>query len=383
MDTDFVVVGAGVAGLAAARELVRRGSKVVVLEARNRIGGRIQTATVGGEIVDLGAAWIHGIRGNPIAELARRWKLPFLETDWDCRWFPGADAHRLKMAIAKVERLFGISRKGAVSDVLHAEWRTDPLLRWAVQSEIVGDYGEEPEHISLRHWQDDEEYAGGDWRLPRGYGELVDRLADGFDIRLDCVVRRIEYGRSNVVVETRAGEVFAARRAIVTLPLGVLQAGSVAFDPPLPDRKLEAIRGLRAGVLNRVALVFEKEFWPRGTEVVSQFGSYANLVVSGRALVGLAGGAAARSPEPVAEVLRRLGAPRPSAVALTRWHEDPFSLGAYSGVPPGGTSAHFDTLAESVGPVLFAGEATSRGYRGTVHGAYVSGLRAAREAAEK
>jgi polyamine oxidase len=382
MDADVVVVGAGIAGLAAAGTL-HPDHRVVVLEARPRIGGRIQTETIGGETVDLGAAWIHGIRGNPIAERARRWRLPLVETDWDKRWFPQADARRVGQAVAKVERLFDVSRKGVVSDLLHAEWRTDPILRWAVKSEIVGEYGVEPSSLSLRHWQDDEEFKGGDWRLLRGYGEVVERLAEDLDIRLNCVVRRIEHGKRNVVVETLDGTLVTARRAIITLPLGVLKRGSVLFDPPLPDDKREAIRSLAVGVLNKAALVFDEAFWPRGTDVVSHFGPYANLMVSGRALVGLAGGKDAFGHRPGEDLLRDLGAPKPAAIALTQWEEDPFALGAYSVVPPGSTSDHFETLAEPVGPLLFAGEATSVDYRSTVHGAYLSGLRAAREATEK
>jgi monoamine oxidase len=386
MDADIVVVGAGVAGLTAARELTRKGRQVVVLEARDRIGGRIHTVKVGGETVDLGATWIHGVRGNPVAELARKWTLPHLESEWDLRWFPEADKRRAAQAIEKVERLYRVSRKGAVSDLLHDEWTTDPMLRWAVRSEIIGEHGEDPSKLSLRHWQDDEEFSGGDWRLPRGYGEFVDRLAEGLDIRRGCEVRRIECGRNSVVVETaRSGTFVQARRAVITLPLGVLKAGRVRFDPPLSARKRDAIESLGVGVLNKLTLVFKKPFWPRGTGIVSHLGTYANFVVSGRALVGLAGGDAARAPvpEPVDEVLRSLGAPKPVAVAVTRWHEDPFSFGAYSVVPPGSTSAHFNALAEPEGPLVFAGEATTRGHRGTVHGAYFSGLRAAREAARK
>lgn len=385
MSTDVLVIGAGIAGLAAARELVRKGAGVVVLEARDRIGGRIETRDVGGEVVDLGATWIHGTKGNPIAALAREFSLPLVPTHWDDwkhRWFPEADRRRAQDAADEIEDLFERSKKPAVSDLLPRGWRSDPLMRWAVRSEIIGEYGEEPERLSPRHWQDDEEYDGGDWRLVRGYGELADRLARGLDIRRNCVVRRVEYGRNNVAVETTSTPPFTARRVIVTLPLGVLKAGSVAFDPPLPASKRAAIDRLGVGVLNKAALVFDRPFWPEGTHVVSHLGAYANLVVSGRALIGLAGGDDARSPvpEPVEEVLRALGAPRPVETRITRWHDDPFARGAYTVIPPGASSDDLDVLAEPTGPVLFAGEATEWDYRGTVHGAYVSGLRAAREA---
>ena len=382
MDADVIVVGAGIAGLAAAEKLHKH-HRVIVLEARPRIGGRIHTMNIGGEIVDLGATWIHGIHDNPVAARVRGWKLPKVETDWDSRWFPeaGDEVDAVEEALEEVEELFDVEKKGAVSDLLQGRWRTDRFRRWAVKSEIVGEYGEDPENLSLLHWQDDREFRGGDWRLPRGYGEVAERLADGLDIRLNCVVRRIEYGKQNVVVETtRAGQVFTARRAIITLPLGVLQKGSVEFAPRLPDRKLDAIRGLRAGVLNKVALVFEKDFLPEKVDVVSSFGSYANLIVSGRVLVGLAGGADARSPEPVERLLQRIRAPQPAAVVHARWDDDPYSLGAYSVVPPGSTSRHFKTLAERVGPLIFAGEATDFHCRGTVTGAYRSGHRAADEA---
>jgi polyamine oxidase len=385
MATDVIVVGAGIAGLAAARELVRKGATVVVLEARDRIGGRIHTETVGGEVVDLGATWIHGTRGNPVAALAREFSLPLVPTEWDDwkhRWFPETDPRRARKAADEIEDLFERSKKPTVADLLPRGWRSDPLTRWAVRSEIIGEYGEEPERLSPRHWQDDEEFDGGDWRLPRGYGELVDRLAQGLDIRRGCVVRRIESGRNSVVVETTATEPFMARRAIVTLPLGVLKAGSVTFDPPLPARKQGAINRLGVGVLNKLALVFEKPFWPQGTHVVSHLGAYANFVVCGRTLIGLAGGDDARSPypEPLEDLLRALGAPRPVEMRITRWHDDPFARGAYTVIPPGASSDDLDVLAEPAGPLLFAGEATEWDYRGTVHGAYLSGLRAAGEA---
>jgi len=256
-------------------------------------------------------------------------------------------------------------------------------MRWAVRGEITGEYGEDPERLSLKHWRDDEDFPGGDWLLPRGYSEIADCLATGLDVRRSCVVRRIHCGRNGVLIETNHHS-FGAHKAIITLPLGVLKAGNVEFDPPLPVRKRAAIERLGSGVLNKLALVFEKEFWPRGTLVVSHTGAYANLIVSGRALIGLTGGAAARSPvpEPEEDLLRSHKAPKPIATVLTHWHEDRFACGAYSVVPPGASSSDFDALAEPAGPLLFAGEATDRAYRGTVHGAYLSGLRAAREALE-
>jgi predicted NAD/FAD-dependent oxidoreductase len=171
-----------------------------VLEARDRIGGRIWTERVAGEVVDLGATWIHGTQGNPVAILAREWKLPLVETDWERRWFPAADAGQADYAVEKVERLYRISRKGAVSDIIPPEWRTDPMMRWAVRGEITGEYGEDPERLSLHHWRDDEDFPGGDWLLPRGYCEIADFLATGLDVRRSCVVRRIHCERNGLLI---------------------------------------------------------------------------------------------------------------------------------------------------------------------------------------
>lgn len=376
-----LVVGAGVAGLGAARALSDRGVEAVVLEARDRAGGRVRTERLDGEPVDLGASWVYGTRGNPIFKLARRWRLPLEETDWDRLWFPGVDAGRAIEAIEEVETLYGRRGPGSVADAIPRRWSGDPLLEWALRTEIAGEFGEDPERLSLRHWRDDEEFAGGDRIFPRGFGEWVERLARGLDVRLGQVARVIRQGRDGVAVETERGR-FHAERAIVTLPLGVLKAGSVSFDPPLPERKRHALDRIGVGAFEKLAMAFERPFWPRGTQVVGHRGAMSILMARGRTLVGLVGGDSARAavPEPPDEVLRALGAPPPVACVATRWHDDPFALGSYSVVPPGGTSEDFDALAAPAGRLHFAGEATSRAHRGTVHGAYLSGLRAAREA---
>ncbi len=377
---DVLVIGAGVAGLAAASHLAKHGREAAVLEARDRIGGRIWTARLDGAPVDLGATWVHGMDDNPIAGLARGWGLPLEETDWDRLASPDFDPRRAIEAQKRIEKLYGRHAGESVADAVPREWRGDRLMEWALRAEITCEYGEEPHRLSLKHWRDDEDREGEDGWFPRGYGEVVDRLAEGLDVRTGHVVREIRWGTGGVEAGTDAGT-FRAGHAIVTLPLGVLKAGSVRFEPELPEPKLRAIGGLGTGVLNKLALVFERPFWGKETHVFAREGPYAYMICAGRALVGLVGGDAARGarPEDPEEIVRALGAPRPVASAATRWDEDPFALGAYAVVPPSGTSRFFDDLAESEGRLHFAGEATSRLYRGTVHGAYESGLRAADE----
>ncbi len=375
-----LVVGAGIAGLAAARALADRGVHGVVLEARERIGGRIWTANVAGQPVDLGACWIHGPRGNPIAQLARRWKLPLEKTEWDRIWFPGAPSAHVWEAVIRAKTLTAAVGSGSVAEAIPQHWLSDPLMRWALCYEIAQEYGEDPEHLSLKHWRDDDDFEGGDFMFPRGYGELVGHLGRGLQVRTGHVVQAIRYGGRRVAIETNSGT-YEAERAIVTLPLGVLKVGSVVFDPELPERKQRAIRRLGVGVLNKLAFVFDQPFWPNGTHVVGRYGPYSMLTVHGRTLVGMAGGGVSRLtvPEAPEDVLQSIGAPRPLGTIATRWDEDAFARGATSVVPPGGKSKDFDVLASPSGNLSFAGEATSRAHRGTVHGAYLSGQRAAQE----
>lgn len=379
MKQSVIIIGAGIAGLAAARALTGRGVVPLILEARDRVGGRIWTVSLEREPVDLGASWIHGKRGNPIARLAKKLRLPLEATDWSKLWFPlpGEAVEQAEQALARTEWLYTRRGRLSVAEVIPAAWKDDALMQWALRTMITGEYGADPSGLSLQHWRDDEDFEGSDFLLTRGYGELVTYLAEGLEIRVGQVVQAIRTNRDRVVIETVNG-VFDAEYAILTLPLGVLKQGSVFFDPRLPDNKQRAIERLGLGVLNKLVLVFERPFWPQGTQVIGHRGAYSFFIVRDRMLVGLVGGEAARLevPEALENVLRGLGAPRPLACVATNWHDDPFARGAVSVVAPGGTSKDFEALRAPVDRLLFAGEATSRAHRGTVHGAYLTGRRA-------
>jgi polyamine oxidase len=375
-----VIIGAGIAGLSAARVLADHGLKPIVLEARERIGGRIWTVNLGGDPIDLGASWIHGPHGNPITALAREARVSIKNTDWDQIWFPGSKPGKARRAMAQARRLFSSGGRGSVANAIPRAWLCDPFMRWALRTMIAGEYGADAGALSLRHWRDDYDFDGGDYLVTGGFVKIVEHLAKRLDIRIFHRVKAIRHDKDGVVVDTNKGTIHADY-AIVALPLGVLKAGSVAFDPPLPESKQQAIKRLGIGVLNKLALTFKRPFWPKKTQAIGHHGPYSIFVVQGRTLVGLVGGAAARTgvPEAPENILGALGAPWPASHIVTNWHDDPFALGAISIVAPGGTSADFDTLAAKVGRLFFAGEATSRTHRGTVHGAYLSGQRAAIE----
>jgi monoamine oxidase len=421
---DVIVVGAGIAGLAAARRLKSQGASVLILEARNRIGGRVWTDTsMPGVSLDLGASWIQGTSGNPITSLARSFSLRTSPTnfenialyDFSGRRLDDADVARVetnyRSLLQRVEKLRDsmrgegredISLQAGFDRVLAARNLTDKEraeLNFAIHAEIEDEYAADAAELSLFNWDQDEEFGGSSEFFPAGFGQIANGLARGLDIRLATPVARIEYSDRGVVIKTLK-ESFTADRVIVTLPLGVLKRGLITFSPGLPEQKLTTIHRLGMGTLNKVYLRFPKVFWPKENDVLGvvsqargQWGEWINYFrYTGQPiLLGFNSGKYARDLEALANhditeaamnALRGIygrSMPDPIDVVITRWATDPFTLGAYSSIPPRSSGKDYDTLAAPVGDrVFFAGEATSRIYPATVHGAFLSGEREAR-----
>ena len=398
------MVGAGMAGLAAARRLSDGGMRVTVLEARERIGGRVWTDMSLGVPIDLGAAWIHGTEGNPIVGLAHHAGARTVETDFfDVVVYDSGrivNANDVKDSFAAwddiVTKLYALSH-GAAEDASLADGLAavadlaDPLIAWCVRSAIVAEYAADPDQLSLRWFGFEEEMDGPDLILPGGYLQLARHLARGLTIRLGTVVTRIVHDDARVRVQTSTGPV-EADRAIVTVPLGVLKAQTIDFDPPLPETKRQAIDRLGFGVLDKVILAFDHPFWPESPDMVGLLGNtqpLGDLVnclsFTGRPLlVGIRGGEGARSREAlsdrdaVEQVRAAINAPEPAGAVVTRWAADPYARGSYSHVAVGSSPEDLRTLAQPASErLLFAGEATHEKYYATVHGAYLSGLREA------
>jgi len=399
----IVVVGAGMSGLAAARRLADAGMDVTVLEARDRIGGRTWTNTSLGVPIDLGGAWIHGPEGNPLTELADQAGAKRVETDFD-RPVVYQDGRELSSEVVQdtLKRWQDITKalaplseeagedESVATGLAEVADMNDPLIQWAVASEIVGEYATDPDELSLKYYLGEGEFGGGDFILPGGYQQLTQHLAKGLTIKLSTEVTKITHSGSAVRIETSQGG-FDADRVIVTIPLGVLKAGTIAFDPPLPDEKQAAIAKLGFGLLDKVVLKFDQPFWP-DADVIGLAGSDqpVSMLINGETfadaplLVGLRGGRDARAREAlndqdaVAQVVAALKAPNPTGSLVTRWAEDPFARGSYSFVAVGSSPDDMEVLGEPVGErLLFAGEATNPEYFATVHGAYLSGVREA------
>lgn len=409
-----IVLGAGMAGLAAAQTLAAAGISVVVLEARDRLGGRIVTDRTWGIPLDLGAAWIHGSDNNPLMGLMKQSQAtPFVTQDDAVLVYN----HRGKRISDRLLDEGEEQYENLLDDVLDlAEARgkdmsildalmeldpdilDDPLMVYQLSAYLEFDLGGAIETLSARYWDSDEVFDGEDVILKDGFDRLITTLAKGLDVRFQQVVTQVTFTDTDVTIVTNQGE-WKGERVICTLPLGVLQSGDVQFSPTLPKAMTQAWQAVRMGRVNRVCLEFESVFWDKEIHYFGYFapekGQYPyflNLYPTYQfpGLVAFAVGSYAQQMEQqtdetiVAEIRDHLktmfgrSIPEPRRVQITRWGADPFAKGSYSYIAVGAKPKDFKTMGLPVNDRLFfAGEHTSVDYRGTAHGAYLSGVEAA------
>ena len=421
-DLDAVIVGAGVAGLAAAAVLRRTGARCVVLEAGARIGGRAFTdhpAALGGAPFDHGASWLHAAERNPLVPLARAAGHDLFDTqgDWTRHvMIDGRPATAAETAAytATWERFEAVARARAASgadvtvDDAVAELRADPWLATVATWEASLIAAADPRDLSVQDWHLNE-LSGGNLRVTGGLGAMVAQMLapPAGALRLGATVCRIAWNQAGGGV-TLAGDfgTLTARAAIVTVSTGVLRAGGIAFVPALPEPQRAALDGLPMGLLSKVALaaagpdrlgiapgtsLYRRLADPAEPAVFfslwSQGQSQAVGFFGGRAAWALAHeGRAATEAFARAELRRLLGSAADAAFAgavVTQWGTDPHFLGAYAYAKPGCVAARAVMDAPLAGRLWFAGEAWCMdGLAGTVGGAFLSGARAAAGAAE-
>lgn len=416
-DEKILIIGAGVSGLSTAESLRNIGFKdITILEARDRLGGRIHTSQHWKDApVDLGASWIHGTRRNPITRLAKEAGVTMLETDYEDMEMFGPEGRSLSSGdeerLERVTRLLykAVNRTyGSKADSLHqALFKTlrdlSPEERvWAehlIHSNIELSFAEDSEALDAQALMFGKEFKGTDVLFPQGYFEVFRDRYRPFSILTNHVVQSIDLKGNTVQVLTSQGEL-QADRVVLTTPLGVLQRGAIAFRPGLSREKQDAISTLGMGCLNKVYLRFPESFWPKN-EAMGYFGSspgrwsdWLNLQAyqAEPILMAFHSGTIARDMERQSNeeitanamrVLNRLfgsSIPNPVDTQITRWATDPFSFGSYSALHPGSNRSTVKALRSPINDRLFfAGEATSLDYPSTVHGAYLSGQRVAKE----
>lgn len=431
-----IVVGAGMAGLAAARELDARGFEVIVLEARDRPGGRVETLS--GFVdhpVELGAAWVQP-QDQPVADLLQSFPVGTRLDNWAQRtytrrgggWTLTERARQEAYELAAVRLSEQGEREPPGSRLTLAEGIArsglEPDVAAYLLEEAPATFGATADLVGFRDASLEGDDGDGAALVAEGLGSLVRRMTAGLDVRYSTVVSAIEHGGSRVRVtalDPSKGQVaFDADHCIVTIPLSLLKrsgagvAGAITFDPPLSAPKQDAISRIGFGVFDKLVMKLPGRTWPddwtfatfvdsgTGTTVIngSRFRSAAE-VERGAALVAaltaFPGGIETPRPESQADILlqaeRVLGALRNAfggeaipmdaiQVQLKSWTHDPFALGCYS-VPTPGSFALRAALAEPEGRLQLAGEAVGAtvggSYRSaTITAALASGLQAAR-----
>jgi monoamine oxidase len=431
---DVIVVGAGISGLAAARELQTAGKEVLVIEADDRIGGRIWSIDPWGSTLELGASWIHGIANNPVGDLAKKLNLKIITTQYNhkclnCRFssltlydtngkkIDEATMNILKDFAEQFMRFLAEIGKNTAYQHLSVEQamvkfqeakKVPPNLqrafRYMVVLMITFEQAGDLNDMSVLETDTYTEHGshGDNVIFAQGYNQITEYLAKGLHIILNERVNKISYTTENVLVGTQAGKIYKARHVIVTIPLGVLKKKEVTFDPPLPEDKVSAISQLEMGLMNKTYLFFPCVFWDEESEWIGYVPEekskeaidILNLkkFMNQPILLVFTAGSFAKEVENwndqkiiayIMNILRKMYGdkiPEPSSHVITRWGKDPFSYGSYSFMSFSAKPNVFQVMAQPVGPTLFfAGEAASKFEGSTVYGAYMSGVDSAKQ----
>jgi len=268
-----VVIGAGAAGLSCARELIDAGFDVTVLEARDRLGGRIRTEWVDGAPVEMGASWIHGVTGNRLAEMARAEGVETIPFEYEFG-FPVAGQEReaeegerqLKRGLASFDWNRQDPATTTVADLLPR--RRSIGLQWACEYEIAQEYGADPERLAFLATDEGDYLRGGDALIKGSYSDLVIDGLGEIPVRTKSIVSTITYGGDGVVTELNGGDMVGSGAVVMTVPIGVLKAGKITFDPPLPASNQSGIAALGAGLLDKLCLAFDEVFWDADAEMI-------------------------------------------------------------------------------------------------------------------
>ena len=395
---DAVVVGGGAAGIAAARHLHDAGRDVLLLEAGGRLGGRAHSIVIDEAVVDLGCGWLHSARRNPWTGIARARGFT-VATDtarWGEQWrdlgFPPGDhraANEARERMTKAAHALAAAPDRALGAAVPPDERWRPLLdaisRFANGAAI--------DDVSLHDWLAYEDVASDDnWAVREGYGTLIADHARGLPARLGCAVTRIDHRGTRVRIKTAAGTI-ETDAVIIAVPTPVLACGAIAFDPPLPD-KIDAAIGLPLGVADKVMLRVDRPDWPADSHVMgnpfSADTASHRLSPFGHPLIeSFLGGPTADALEDtkaaaafvVDELVGLLGSEwraRLHPVTATRWRHEPWIGGSYSHAAVGHANARAVLAAQVDSRLYFAGEACSLHDFSTAHGAYETGIAAAR-----
>lgn len=406
-----IVVGAGIAGISAAKRLRENGFEVLILESQDKIGGRIRTNRSLNLPFEEGASWIHTPKGNPITNVAKQsGATTFLTSDDSVEVFDIDGTKYTNSALTKADNQYyraieAVKNAGSkdksfqeVFDTLYPSYSSNRLWTFILSSYLEFDTGADISMLSSKYFYDDEEYKGEDVIVTNGYDRITDFLAQKIDVQLNSRVVSIDYSGVKVVVNTDSNT-FEADYIIVAVPLGVLKNKSIDFEPSLPMSKTKAINSTNMGTVNKFLLVWDEPFWDVSLQYIGytpetkgKFNYFLNTrkYSSTNGLMTFAFGDYAietenmTDGEVIEEIMLHLKSiygneiPNPTSFLRTKWAQNVNSFGSYSYATVNTTSEDFNILSNQIdNKLFFAGEHTSKDYVATVHGAYLSGIREA------
>jgi len=403
-EVDIAVIGAGAAGIGASRRLREKGTvSMVVLEARDRVGGRVHTIAPAGFPLDRGAEWLHSADRNPLSPIAQHlgFSVHRRPPEWTTRLRRSGETIEAEEDWLATREAQSRARRRAAAEPVDRPLASllSPGARWNELLDATSTWGNgaELDRVSVKDYVRYED-SGTNWRLQEGYGRLFETLAEGLPVAIEAPVSRIDHGGREIRLATARGTV-TAKRVIVTVPTSIIAQEIIRFDPPLPD-KLAAAAGLPLGVDDKLFISLngplpgvEQGAYLVGSTTRRETMSYQVRPFDRPAIYCFFGGRFAAALEregPAAvfsfaadELARLLGnaiRKRMAPLAATAWLQDPWSRGSYSFAVPG----HADDRAVLAAPVddrlFFAGEACSPNFFSTAHGAWMSGIAAAEAA---
>jgi monoamine oxidase len=402
-EVDIAVIGAGTAGIGATRRLVEAGGvTVLALEARGRIGGRVNTIEPAGFPLDRGAEWLHSADRNPLSPIAQRlgFSVHRRPPEWTTRLSRSGETLEAEADWLATREAQGRARRKAAAEPTDRSLAStlEPGGRWNQLLDATSTWGNgaELDRVSVKDYvRYDDNSTNINWRLGEGYGRLFEKLAEGLPVVLETPVSRIDHNGRKIRVETERG-VVVAERVVVTVPTSIITGEILRFDPPLPA-KVAAAAGLPLGVDDKLFIALDEtipgiepdgflvgsttrretmnyQVRPMGRPVIYTFfgGRFAAAMErEGEAAIF------AFAADELANILGSDIRKHISPLAATAWLHDQWSRGSYSYALPG----HADDRAVLAAPVdnrlFLAGEATSPYFFSTAHGAYMSGLTAA------
>jgi len=401
-EIDVAIIGAGAAGLGAAHALKNSALSFIVLEARDRVGGRGHTIMAAPEITfDLGCGWLHSADKNAFVKIAEgldfeidRTLPPWRERAYG-KVFPQAARNEFIRALDEFyDRAWEAAQKGEDAP---ADLYLEPGNRWNPMIDAISTYvnGSELDRVSILD-MDAYEDTNINWRVRRGYGALMAAYGASLPLAFNCVVTLVDHSAKRVRIETSQGTL-AADKVIVTVPTNLIADGAIRFHPALPD-KVDAAANLPLGLADKVMLALdEPEALPsegnlRAATMRTEMGTYHLRPFGQPCIEGFFGGRfarqledagdgaiAAHSIDEIASLLGNDFRRKLKPLKESRWAHDPFARGSYSHALPGHSTKRAVLAVPVDGRLFFAGEATSPNFFTTAHGAHDSGVRAARE----